>query len=92
MIEKNKVILFPTDRIVNKGTAKQDPIATEKIRQESTKEFVEGNVSCAYLIKIDNNKKETIIEARDFKDVVKNEPAEFKSPDELKQEAEKIKN
>jgi hypothetical protein len=50
------------------------------------------NVSCAYLIKIDNNKKETIIEARDFEDVVKNEPAEFKSLDELKQEAEKIKN
>lgn len=44
MSDQNKVILFPTDRIVNKGTAKQDPIATEKIRQESTKEFVEGNV------------------------------------------------
>jgi hypothetical protein len=44
MSNENKVILFPTDRIINKGTAKQDPIATEKIRQESTKEFVEGNV------------------------------------------------
>jgi len=44
MSNENKVILFPTDRIINKGTAKQDPIATEKIRQESTKEFVEGSV------------------------------------------------
>jgi hypothetical protein len=44
MSDKNKVILFPTDRIVNKGTAKQDPKATEKIRTDRTKEFVEGNV------------------------------------------------
>jgi hypothetical protein len=44
MSDQNKVILFPTDRIINKGTAKQDPIATEKIRQENTKEFVEGSV------------------------------------------------
>lgn len=40
----NKVILFPTDRIVNKETAKEDPAASERERIKQTKEFVEGNV------------------------------------------------
>lgn len=40
----DKIILFPTDRIVNRDTAKQDPKAGERIRQDRTKEFVEGNV------------------------------------------------
>jgi len=40
-----KIILFPTDRIVNKETAKQNPEAGEKVRLERTKEFVEGNVN-----------------------------------------------
>ena len=44
MTNKNKVILFPTDRIVNNQTAKEDPVASERVRQEQTKEFVEGNV------------------------------------------------
>jgi len=44
MSDKDKVILFPSDRIVNKQTAKQDPKATERVRLENTKEFVEGNV------------------------------------------------
>jgi hypothetical protein len=39
-----KIILFPTDRIVNKNTAKQNPEAGEKVRLDRTKEFVEGNV------------------------------------------------
>ena len=39
-----KIILFPTERIVNKATAKQDPKAGEKVRLDRTKEFVEGNV------------------------------------------------
>jgi hypothetical protein len=44
MSNKDKVILFPTDRIVNKQTAKEDPITAEKVRLENTKEFVEGSV------------------------------------------------
>jgi hypothetical protein len=44
MTDNNKVILFPTDRIVNKETAKKDPVASEKERIKQTKEFVEGNV------------------------------------------------
>ena len=44
MSDKNKVILFPTNRIVNKETAKKDPVASEKERIKQTKEFVEGNV------------------------------------------------
>jgi hypothetical protein len=44
MTDRDKVILFPTDRIVNKETAKQDPQATERVRLENTKDFVEGNV------------------------------------------------
>lgn len=40
----DKVILFPTDRIVNKQTAKQDPVASEKERLKQTKDFVEGSV------------------------------------------------
>lgn len=43
-MNNDKVILFPTERIVNKNTAKQDPEATEKVRLDQTKEFVEGNV------------------------------------------------
>jgi hypothetical protein len=44
MSDNDKVILFPTERIVNKQTAKQDPEAGERVRLENTKEFVEGNV------------------------------------------------
>jgi len=44
MTDKDKVILFPSDRIVNKGTAKQDPVASEKVRVEQTRDFVEGSV------------------------------------------------
>jgi hypothetical protein len=44
MTDNNKVILFPTDRIVNNQTAKEDPVASERVRREQTKEFVEGNV------------------------------------------------
>jgi len=44
MTDKDKVILFPTDRIVNKQKAKEDPIASEKVRREQTKDFVEGSV------------------------------------------------
>jgi hypothetical protein len=44
MTDKDKIILFPTDRIVNKQTAKEDPLTAEKVRIENTKEFVEGNV------------------------------------------------
>jgi hypothetical protein len=40
----DKVILFPTNRIVNKETAKQNPEASEQVRINRTKEFVEGNV------------------------------------------------
>ena len=40
----DKIILFPTDRIVNKETAKQNPEGSEKVRVDRTKEFVEGNV------------------------------------------------
>jgi hypothetical protein len=44
MTDKDKVILFPTDRIVNKKTAIQDPVASEKVRIEQTRDFVEGSV------------------------------------------------
>jgi hypothetical protein len=44
MTDKDKIILFPTDRIVNKQKAKEDPITAEKVRIENTKDFVEGNV------------------------------------------------
>lgn len=44
MNDIDKIILFPTNRIVNKETAKQDPKASEKVRQEQTKDFVEGSV------------------------------------------------
>jgi hypothetical protein len=44
MSDNDKVILFPTERIVNKKTAKEDPEAGERVRLENTKEFVEGNV------------------------------------------------
>jgi hypothetical protein len=44
MSDNDKVILFPTERIVNKKTAKEDPAAGERVRLENTKEFVEGNV------------------------------------------------
>lgn len=44
MNNDDKIILFPTERIVNKATAKQDPEAGEQIRVDRTKEFVEGNV------------------------------------------------
>jgi len=44
MTDKDKVILFPSDRIVNKDTAKQDPKASERVRLENTREFVEGSV------------------------------------------------
>ena len=40
----DKVILFPTSRIVNKDKAKENPIQGEKVRIHRTKEFVEGNV------------------------------------------------
>jgi hypothetical protein len=40
----DKIILFPTDRIVNKETARQNPEGSEKVRVDRTKEFVEGNV------------------------------------------------
>jgi len=40
----DKIILFPTDKIVNKETAKQNPEGSEKVRVDRTKEFVEGNV------------------------------------------------
>jgi hypothetical protein len=43
MTDEN-VILFPTERIVNKETAKPDAKAGEKVRVDRTKEFVEGNV------------------------------------------------
>ena len=39
-----KIILFPTERIVNRETARPDPKAGEKVRVDRTKEFVEGNV------------------------------------------------
>ena len=39
-----KIILFPTERIVNKETARPDPRAGERVRVDRTKEFVEGNV------------------------------------------------
>jgi hypothetical protein len=44
MSDRDKIILFPTERIVNKQTAKEDPKSTEKVRNERTKEFVEENV------------------------------------------------
>lgn len=40
----DKIILFPTERIVNKETARPNPKAGEKVRVDRTKEFVEGNV------------------------------------------------
>lgn len=40
----DKIILFPTERIINKDTAKQNPEGSEKVRVDRTKEFVEGNV------------------------------------------------
>jgi hypothetical protein len=43
MTDEN-IILFPTERIVNKETAKPDAKAGEKVRVDRTKEFVEGNV------------------------------------------------
>jgi hypothetical protein len=43
MTDEN-VILFPTERIVNRETAKPDAKAGEKVRVDRTKEFVEGNV------------------------------------------------
>ena len=42
--DRDKIILFPTERIVNKETARPDPKAGEKVRVDRTKEFVEGNV------------------------------------------------
>ena len=42
--DRDKIILFPTERIVNVNTAKPDPKASEKVRVDRTKEFVEGNV------------------------------------------------
>jgi hypothetical protein len=44
MDKDDNVILFPTGRIVNKETAKQDPVASEKVKEAKTREFVEGNV------------------------------------------------
>jgi hypothetical protein len=44
MSEYEKVILFPTERIVNREKAKKDSKAGEKVRQDRTKEFVETNV------------------------------------------------
>ena len=38
----DKIILFPTERIVNRETARPDPKAGEKVRVDRTKEFVEG--------------------------------------------------
>ena len=40
----DKVILFPTSRIVNKDKAKENAVQGEKVRIHRTKEFVEGNV------------------------------------------------
>ena len=42
----DNVILFPTDKIVNKETVKHpvDPKEHQKLVEEQTKEFVEGNV------------------------------------------------
>ena len=40
----DKIILFPTERIVNRHKAKENPIQGEKVRIDRTKEFVEGNV------------------------------------------------
>ena len=42
--DKDKIILFPTNRIVNKDKAKEDPRKGEKVRLDATKEFVETNV------------------------------------------------
>jgi len=44
MNDKSKVILFPTNRIVNKNRAKEDPKKGEKVRLDATKDFVEGHV------------------------------------------------
>ena len=40
----DKIILFPTERIINRDKAKENPIQGEKVRIHRTKEFVEGNV------------------------------------------------
>ena len=40
----DKIILFPTERIINRNKAKENPIQGEKVRIHRTKEFVEGNV------------------------------------------------
>ena len=46
MNDKDNIILFPTDRIKNKEAVKHpvDPKQHEKLVEEQTKEFVEGNV------------------------------------------------
>lgn len=40
----DKIILFPTERIVNRDKAKENAVQGEKVRIDITKEFVEGNV------------------------------------------------
>ena len=46
MNDKDNIILFPTNRIKNKETVKHpvDPKQHQKLVEEQTKEFVEGNV------------------------------------------------
>ena len=46
MNDKDNIILFPTNRIKNKETVKHpvDPKEHQKLVEEQTKEFVEGNV------------------------------------------------
>ena len=46
MNDKDNIILFPTDRIKNKKTVEHpvDPKQHQKLVEEQTKEFVEGNV------------------------------------------------
>ena len=46
MNDKDNIILFPTNRIKNKETVKHpvDPKKHQKLVEEQTKEFVEGNV------------------------------------------------
>jgi len=45
-VSDDNIILFPTNRIANKETVKHpvDPKEHEKLVEEQTKEFVEGNV------------------------------------------------
>jgi len=50
MNNDDKIILFPSDRIVNKETAKQDPIASERVKEAKTKEFVEAQVDAIAMI------------------------------------------